>query len=249
MAGYRQQIIYTPIIDLSKIDKSSKWIDYTYGMVQNALHKYYCTGNVKDFANSTIYEAHYNILMYKFRQKEDNQDVVAELSVKLLNKIFTNILVKGFNINPVAYRSYIDSSVKFCMIDYIRSKRKQPILQLYADPTLALISTTGDNPEDYMETLAAHTECDPEDILFIKNVDINLLALIRRALSTMFVKYGAKGLLYFVYHYYVYRNNELFKKMPDYYVDKIKIATAMVDSVFPPSQYIMVKEKKEKFNA
>lgn len=245
MVTYAEKIEYKPIIDLSKIDRSC-WIDYDYGLIQNALHKYYCTGNPDDFANHRIYTAHYDLLYYKFKLKEDSHDVASELTIKLINKIFINILNRGFMINPVAYRSYIDSSMKFCLIDHIRAKSKKPMIMLYSDPTLALISTSDDN---CVETLSAYTEFDPEDVLFTKNLDQYLLTLIKSILDLMMVKYGSGSLLYFTYHYYINRSNTIFKRMPDYYVDKIMTAIRMIDIVFPLNEYLLMKDRKDKFDA
>lgn len=150
-------------------------------------------------------------------------------------------------INPVAYRSYIDSSMKFCLIDHIRAKSKQPMIMLYADPTIALISKLDNN--NYVETLSAYTEFEPEDVLFTKNLDMHLLKLIKSTLNLMMIKYGSGSLLYFTYHYYINRDKVIFKKLPDYYIDKILIAIKMIDVVFPLNQYLYMKDRKDKFDA
>lgn len=247
MVTYAEKIEYKPVVDLSKIDRSC-WIDYNYGLIQNALHKYYCTGDAEAFANQRIYTAHYDLLYYKFRLKEDSHEVAVELTVSLISKIFTNIIDRGFMINPVAYRSYIDSSMKFCLIDYIRSKAKKPMIMLYGDPTIALISGSKDD-NSYVETLAGYTEFDPEEVFFTKDLDLHVLKLIKSTLDLMMVKRGSGSLLYFTYLYYINRNNVIFKRMPDYYVDKIMTAIRMVDVVLPLNQYMLMKDRKDKFDA
>lgn len=244
---YKGKIEYHPIVDLSKIDRRM-WLDYDLGVIKNALHKYYCTGNPEDFENKEVYDAHYNIIHYILSKKENNPEVVIDLTVQIISKIYVNIFDKKYEPHPIAYQGYLNSIIKFNLIDHIRNKARQPMLLLYEDPQIATRTQYLNYEERDADSYQNEIDFSPEDMIIVNELERYLFELIEISLSLIMIPNGSKSLAYLVYHWYTHRDYNIFKGLPERQSQCIDIVCKMVENKLPLAKYLRAKDRKDEFD-
>lgn len=239
---YAEKIEYTPLVDVDAIPRHL-WIDRELGRIKNALHHYYCTGERSHFENKVIFDAHCNIISYKLHKKENDQQVVNELATMLTSKIMMNILDRGFQVHPSAYNGYLRNAVHFALVDHIRAKQHLPYILLFEEPLLVHSGywSMEDSERSPVENKSRIT---PEDIVIGQDVDKELIEKFRTIISSTIIN-GGYQLIYLCYHWYVHRDENLFKKMPERLVNDIKMIVNILELTYPKSVYDYDKYKSE----
>lgn len=243
---YDHEVEYTPLIDLQTIDRHN-WIDYEFAIIQNALHRMYCTGDKSYFDNSKIYNSHYNIVLFKLRKKEDSPEVAEELAVAMISKTMTNLLTKGIRVHPLAYKSYINKSIKYCLIDHIRKKKTSLPLELIAEPYKSNIAEYEAMESGTVISYDNSLGFSPEDTLSVKDLERQILFIIDSIMSKILVS-GGKTLNYLIYHYYLNRNKCIYSWLSNRQVQVIQLVTDVLESIYPIEKYYRTKGRKDEFD-
>lgn len=243
-----EKLEYVPIYDLDKIDPRM-WIDRSVAILSNALHKYQCTGDRSHFENQEVYDEHYNLLHYMIKKKELNTEIIPEMVRTLIGKIFINILVKGYKVHPVAYRSYLTNAVRFCCIDQLRTRWNTDKIMYYEDPQIAVL-TDGWSVNDDIEDLPPITQrsVNPEHVATLNDVDNYVIEVLRNCLRIMMVPFGSSSLLYLSYHWYIHRDGNIFRGLGQREQECITMCVSMTEVIFPVAKYLKVKHKQEEIS-